>query len=347
MWSRGKVTWPRRSRRKTTIKFDPSIFEQNGYNTVPGSILFLPLFCNNLLLGLEVCTVLSFSMGTQISKDHQERSSGRHGKKHSQDDMLSKSTELTEDTYVSVWNQPSQQQQQQQQHQQQQVPSRQDSTLTSSTLQSGSAASGSNNATIYNPNEAWRRGNASLPSAPQTQPRAHHHTSHQRRGLPLHLHHHGNYPNHHHNQQHQHQGNETQFVSTPDPLQPKRSSRTIPMKCPRRKSSSVSTNVLLPNDQWDGGHDASTPDGEDTRYLSRMYDSRTWEMYRRITEARRNSQYSSYSQSQSLPLDQNHHHSNSMGRGSDENEWENLQHDYAEDTAANSGHEMIFLFDFD
>jgi hypothetical protein len=75
----------------------------------------------------------------------------------------------------------------------------------------------------------------------------------------------------------------------------------------------------------------SPPEGEDAQYLMRLYDSRTWEMYRRITEARKGSQYS-------------HSHSIKVPDGETKFEWENLQHDHTE---SSYGDEMIFLFDFD
>ena len=93
--------------------------------------------------------------------------------------------------------------------------------------------------------------------------------------------------------------------------------RTEPVKCPPRS-----------------GPAASPPEGDhDSQYLMRMYDSRTWQMYRRITEARKNSNYSY----QGSPLDTPTGDAGAM-------EWETLNHDHSE---ASDGHEMIFLFDFD
>jgi hypothetical protein len=66
----------------------------------------------------------------------------------------------------------------------------------------------------------------------------------------------------------------------------------------------------------------------------RMYEGRTWQMYQRITEARKNSQYSyTSSQVDTAPNNEN------------TSEWENLQHDYMD--SSDCGHEMIFVFDFD
>ena len=79
-----------------------------------------------------------------------------------------------------------------------------------------------------------------------------------------------------------------------------------------------------------------SPPQEDSSYLMRVYDTRTWEMYRRITESRRNSQYT-YSKDKE---------SRTQRRPTEEetpSEWENL-HENAE---AEGGHEMVFLFDFE
>lgn len=85
-------------------------------------------------------------------------------------------------------------------------------------------------------------------------------------------------------------------------------------------------------------HATSPADGEDSHYLMRMYDTRTWEMYRRITEARKNSQYShARNNNTNSKLD----HTTARETTS---EWENLQHDYPD---SGTGHEMVFLFDFD
>jgi len=104
---------------------------------------------------------------------------------------------------------------------------------------------------------------------------------------------------------------------------PTEQKRTEPVKCPARRSGMSSVD----------GFAASPSEGDDSHYLMQMYDSRTWQMYRRITEARKNSQYSY--ESSMLNDSQNQNTS----------EWENLQHDVME--SSNSAHEMIFLFDFD
>lgn len=93
-------------------------------------------------------------------------------------------------------------------------------------------------------------------------------------------------------------------------------SRTAPVKCPPKRDMSAHY------------------ESDDEVYLAKMYDTRTWEMYRRITEARKNSSYGSHCGSQ-------------MDNTRNENtpEWENLQHDLVDSSP--SGHEMIFLFDFD
>lgn len=71
-------------------------------------------------------------------------------------------------------------------------------------------------------------------------------------------------------------------------------------------------------------------ESDEARYLAKMYDSRTWEMYRRITEARKNTSYQSTTPS--------------IIKSESTSEWENLQQ---EEEASPSGHEMFFLFDFD
>jgi hypothetical protein len=107
-----------------------------------------------------------------------------------------------------------------------------------------------------------------------------------------------------------------------DPLPPNQGTCTVPVKCPPRKTNSASGQELA----------MSHTEGEDAQYLMRLYDSRTWEMYLRITEARKGSQYS---QSRSI---------NKVPDGEAKFEWENLQHDHTE---SSYGDEMIFLFDFD
>ena len=111
---------------------------------------------------------------------------------------------------------------------------------------------------------------------------------------------------------------------TPSPIERSSSQtdtrRTVPVKCPPRKIG-------------DTAPDTSQHSCDDVQYLMKMYDSRTWEMYRRITEARKNSSY----ECNSAPMNNT--------RNENTNEWENLKHDHL-DTLP-SGHEMIFLFDFD
>jgi len=104
-----------------------------------------------------------------------------------------------------------------------------------------------------------------------------------------------------------------------DPGTPRNRSRTIPVKRTSRPMGVANENIL-------------PPDSDTDEYLQRMYDSRTWEMYRRITEARKNSNFS-YS-----------HTPNDVETQENTSEWENLRHDYVDNA---SGHEMIFLFDFD
>jgi hypothetical protein len=101
-------------------------------------------------------------------------------------------------------------------------------------------------------------------------------------------------------------------------------STSVPVKCPPRKTSSATGY---------GQPAISPPEGEDAQYLMRMYDTRTWEMYQRITEARKNSQYSQT------------HPPPSQVPSESPSEWEHLQHDYMD--SPESSHEMVFLFDFD
>lgn len=75
-------------------------------------------------------------------------------------------------------------------------------------------------------------------------------------------------------------------------------------------------------------------ESDEAIYLAKVYDSRTWEMYRRITESRKNTPYQSSSAPSSMMIP----------KGENTSEWENMQ---GEVDASPSGHEMIFLFDFD
>jgi hypothetical protein len=111
----------------------------------------------------------------------------------------------------------------------------------------------------------------------------------------------------------------------PPPLvvPPRQGTRTVPVKCPPRKTTSASGQTLAI---------LSSPDSEDAPYLTRLYDSRTWEMYRRITEdARKGSRYSRT------------HSVNPPDSGQTKFAWDNLQHDDA--TESYYGDEMIFQFD--
>ena len=90
--------------------------------------------------------------------------------------------------------------------------------------------------------------------------------------------------------------------------------------------------------------------GVDASYLERMYDSRTWAMYQRITEARKQSK-TKYSPTEkgggaaktSLDQRMGRQAHNSSRRGNSEEEWENLQHEEGDEKEQ---HEMVFLFDF-
>ena len=115
-----------------------------------------------------------------------------------------------------------------------------------------------------------------------------------------------------------------------DPGAPNERRSSVPVKCPPRERNGVAG-----RDVGTTLHTSSPLEGEDSNYLMKMYDTRTWEMYRRITEARKNSYYTCNSTS-NAQLD--------TLSGESTSEWENLQHDYSD---SECGHEMIFLFDFD
>lgn len=111
-----------------------------------------------------------------------------------------------------------------------------------------------------------------------------------------------------------------------DPGAPNERRQSVPVKCPPRQSKSASIPAIS----------SSPHETDDSNYLMKMYDSRTWEMYRRITEARKN-RHCAYASNNTA----------NVNRATNEEstaEWENLQH---EDPATEGGHEMIFLFDFD
>jgi hypothetical protein len=82
-------------------------------------------------------------------------------------------------------------------------------------------------------------------------------------------------------------------------------------------------------------NDGMYNDLDDAAYLAKMYEFRTWEMYRRITNARKNSSYASNGS----------HMDNARSEDASDSEWENLQHDLVDSSP--SGQDMIFLFDFD
>ena len=113
-----------------------------------------------------------------------------------------------------------------------------------------------------------------------------------------------------------------------DPGAPDERRQSVPVKCPPRQTNRTSG----------PGTSSSPTEIEDSNYLMRVYDTRTWEMYRRITEARKNSQYSYASNNDAKA------HLDHAPKGENTSEWENLQHDFSDMEA---GHEMIFLFDFD
>jgi hypothetical protein len=126
----------------------------------------------------------------------------------------------------------------------------------------------------------------------------------------------------------EHSARPTLYRRDSDPGAPNEK-RSAPMKCPPRQR-----NVMAGHTP--GTTYSSSPIGEDSNYLMKMYDTRTWELYRRITEARKNSSYASTTNTTSPQLD----HNNTGGEGT--SGWENLQHDNSDCES-----EMVFLFDFD
>jgi hypothetical protein len=129
-------------------------------------------------------------------------------------------------------------------------------------------------------------------------------------------------------------------------MQPQRSE---PVKCPPQKSQSVCGYPLRGDPA--APSEEEEDHGVDASFLERMYDSRTWEMYRRITEARKRSK-TKYSPTNgggataaTTTLDQHLRcdAGTRVGYSEDTSEWENLQHEEGEEKEK---HEMVFLFDF-
>jgi len=122
--------------------------------------------------------------------------------------------------------------------------------------------------------------------------------------------------------------------------------RTVPVKCPPRKTQSV----CAAHDVNHRELAVASPDAIDTSYLQRMYDSRTWEMYRRITEARRQSNYSTKLKNGGPGAMLSSRAPGSIDvhayQHEDTSEWEHLQHEGEFSPQEEQHHEMIFLFDF-
>ena len=125
--------------------------------------------------------------------------------------------------------------------------------------------------------------------------------------------------------------------SDPGAIKKKNNPRSMPMKC-----SPIRHNLS----GWDIHESTDPSEDENVDYLVRMYDTRTWEMYLRITEARQknahqisceeDSYYPTDSAVSSPPLVAKNRETTS--------EWEHLQH---ESSDCDGGHAMVFLFDFD
>jgi hypothetical protein len=133
-------------------------------------------------------------------------------------------------------------------------------------------------------------------------------------------------------------------------------SRTVPVKCPPRKRQTASGDTARGNAT---GGTASPDDGLEASYLERMYDSRTWEMYRRITEARKRSRAIYGPSKAGVAPDAASVSATNLCQGprgfdlaaattpssDDTSEWEHLQQE-EEPPGEETQHEMIFLFDF-
>jgi hypothetical protein len=110
-----------------------------------------------------------------------------------------------------------------------------------------------------------------------------------------------------------------------DPIQPANSpglrrAESLPVKCPPRRPNSTST-------------DGTSEDCEESDQLMRMYDARTWALYAKITEHRKNHPAA-------------YMHSTVDKSASDEvAEWN--KHSDTCSSSPRSGHEMIFLFDLE
>ena len=130
--------------------------------------------------------------------------------------------------------------------------------------------------------------------------------------------------------------NKTNHHSKHEPVFPPRRSKSVPVKCPRGRTSQF----------FHSGNSAQgvvSPDGDDAQFLTRLYDNRTWELYRRITESRRKSGYNSSATHNSAPLANGAAFEKSLA-GHNIPDWEL---DGLHSASPPSGQEMIFMFDFD
>jgi hypothetical protein len=134
----------------------------------------------------------------------------------------------------------------------------------------------------------------------------------------------------------------------PSEVQPSQP-RTVPVKCPPRKRHTSSSEIG--GDGKAPAGPASLEDGLEASYLERLYDSRTWEMYRRITESRKQSKTkyvptagaagtAATAGQRGVVLT-----NGGLRTPDDTSEWENLQQE-EETSGEESQHEMIFFFDF-
>ena len=117
----------------------------------------------------------------------------------------------------------------------------------------------------------------------------------------------------------------------------KNNSRSLPVKCtPMRQNLSG----------WNNHESTEPSDDENVDYLVRLYDTRTWEMYLRIMEFRKNSPQVACEEDNSPMNGATLTPSLLVAKvGETTSEWEHLQHECSDTT--DGGHSMVFLFDFD
>jgi hypothetical protein len=141
----------------------------------------------------------------------------------------------------------------------------------------------------------------------------------------------------------------------PSPLLPThRRSQSVPVNKSRRRQFASVQDVVegatSSGTQDNGGYGDQEDEQQDALYLRKMYDSRTWEMYRRITEARKKQNRSSYSKNGgnvNHPVVAGAPHYDGFASEFMMPEMDSLHSDYFLNSSPRSGHEMMFMFDFD